>query len=553
MNELADESPRHRWIMGLAVVVFLATGAIFLPHYQYRINADATAYVTLARHYLAHRWDAAINAYWGPLLAWLLAAGLKTGLAPLLAARVVGLVIGFVGLFAVAAAGRALGLRPMWAHATALAMAVPLAGYALVLVTPDLLLAVLLLFYAATVLSDRYRGGPYRGLLAGLLGGLAYLAKSYAFPFFVAHFVAINILHAVRGWRDRRRARVGEAGVAASPTPAPAPPRSFVLRNFVAGLLVFAVIAGTWVLLLHGACGVWTIGTSGARTHAIVGPDIYPDDPLFDRLLPPPTTQGVSCWDDPTGWWSDPAAPIRLSAWQPWASPENRAHQWLLVQANGKAMSWDIACFTPLGVIALVILIGAIFSRGVGQIRRVALPLVGTVALFAAGYLLVWYEIRYLWFVVALLVLAGALALQQLVTLGPLGRGGVALLIAWLVASCALPAGRDLVARSDQDRDIHELAAVLHNRYGVHGNLASNARWPKALGVAFHLNARYFGQPPEKMTAADLPGELRRHGVDYYLVWGRDARIESAGWKDVTGGRIKGLRVYRVPLATSQP
>jgi hypothetical protein len=64
--------------------------------------------------------------------------------------------------------------------------------YALTDTTPDLLVAVILTIYIGVVIGKDYPRSLWQGAACGLLGALAYLAKAYAFPFFVAHFVAVS-------------------------------------------------------------------------------------------------------------------------------------------------------------------------------------------------------------------------------------------------------------------------------------------------------------------------------------------------------------------------
>ncbi|MDD4891848.1 MAG: glycosyltransferase family 39 protein [Phycisphaerae bacterium] len=568
---MADDASRNsggRFLFVIAVLLFLALGAIFLPHYLYRLNTDATAYVTVARLYLAGDYHAAINSYWGPLLSWLIAPLLALKLAPLTAARIANLAVGLATLCAIRSLGRQIGLSGRWASALALAMAAPLVGYALIILTPDLLLLLMLTLYAATVLPDSYRSSRWRGPAAGLFAGLAYLSKSYALPFFVAHFFAVNLLH---WFRSRRRppsplrgegrgeggpqgaASLQSSAIAAYGDESPSHTQPIrgprVCSNFLLGVLAFAMVAGAWIGMLHHKYGRWTAGSSSARTHAIVGPEIYPDDPLFNRLLPPPSDNGLSCWDDPS---TIPAMP----SWRPWESRDNMRHQWLLVRTNAMTVFWPIACFAPLGVVALAAFLVAPFRRRAARsIRRSAIPLLLTIALFAGGYLLVWAEMRYLWFVVLLLLAMGVMLIEQTFAAVALPRAAVALLVGWLVASCWLPALRELIARSDQGEDVYKLAILLREDYGLHGNIASNADWPKSLGIAFHLRARYYGQP-DGTPADKLLDDLRSHGIDYYLIWDSDPRIPpNTPMRELTTGRIKGLRVYAVSesLTPTQP
>jgi hypothetical protein len=575
----------------LAVLVFVALGLVFRTAYACRINTDATAYVSIARQCLAGDFAQAINGYWGPLLSWLMVPVLALGAEPLWAARLVELAAGLATLFAVRWLARQLGASRWSVGVVALCVAVPLANYSMILVTPDVLLLFLLTMYCGFVLPEGYRDHGLRGVGAGLFGGLAYLAKSYALPFFLVHFVLINLMHLHRassgaGFSSLRKSR---------PEGRPAPSglagegRRRVLRNFALGMLVFIAVIGLWVGLLTQKYGTFTFGTAGKRAFAMVGPEYFGEDPVFETLLAPPSPGAMSYWDDPTV--------VRLNTWGPWQSKALFQHQLKLVGGNLWEMSRQITVLFPFSVGTLLLFCGTVLaglflrreratrqsldagsdssgtspsirvdthpdSKGLPgedvspdepleSLDTVALPLLLTVAVFAGGYMPIFVEIRYLWLVVVLLILMTVLALQVLA----FGRKTLSFFLAtWLVLTCAVPALNELVARSNQGREHARLAARLARDYTVHGNLASNDCWDQVLFAAFHMKARYFGRVTKDDSSSEerLVATLMQHGIDYYLVWGAEDAFTPGPFPksrlpEVTGGGIKGLRVYSIP------
>src|SRR5262249_20172676 len=153
--------------------------------YRHLINPDGISYIDIARQYLAGHWSQAVNEYWGPLFSWLLVPLLKFGLEPLVAAKIVNLVVGFGllgGFFCLAKRYLALWLAiAMTVLVLPVVFSWTLGGY----ITPDLLLTMLLVWYVYVVLSPRFEARPGLAVVAGLLAGLAYLAKSYSLPFFI--------------------------------------------------------------------------------------------------------------------------------------------------------------------------------------------------------------------------------------------------------------------------------------------------------------------------------------------------------------------------------
>jgi len=68
------------------------------PYYQYYVDPDATAYLTISKRYATGDYTNAINGYWSPLSCWLTAAMIKNGFTAMCAAVIVNTIaaIGFL-------------------------------------------------------------------------------------------------------------------------------------------------------------------------------------------------------------------------------------------------------------------------------------------------------------------------------------------------------------------------------------------------------------------------------------------------------------------------
>src|SRR5204863_2907885 len=89
-------------------------------------------------------------------------------------------------------------------------------------------------------------------IVAGLVGGLAYLAKSYALPFVVAHF---TLVHAVRWISSRSRGS-----------------RRMVAERFLAGMVAFLAVALPWITTISLKYGHLTASTAGSYSWNLIGP-----------------------------------------------------------------------------------------------------------------------------------------------------------------------------------------------------------------------------------------------------------------------------------------
>jgi hypothetical protein len=143
-----------------------------------------------------------------------------------------------------------------------------------------------------------------------------------------------------------------------------------------------------------------------------------------------------------------------------------------------------------------------------------------------------------------LLLVLGAFAagaLCRALEIGPRGRGIV------LAVVCLSFLGTPIAGLSRAWGDgglwletAQDLAAV-----PAGARVASNGRWRQTLYVSFHGGWRYFGEPRPGASAESIEADLRRHGIEYFLVWGDPSALPFVpGWR--LAARSGALKAYRV-------
>jgi len=83
----------------IILILYLVLGLTLLGYYQYQINPDGVGYIQTAWKYLSGDFYGAVNAYWGPLLSWLLIPFLYFNQNPdyaLYSAKILSLILGFL-------------------------------------------------------------------------------------------------------------------------------------------------------------------------------------------------------------------------------------------------------------------------------------------------------------------------------------------------------------------------------------------------------------------------------------------------------------------------
>ena len=541
-------------LVGILLGYLLLCGAM-LPWFLHRVAPDAVSYLTIARKYRAWEFSDAINGYWSPLLSWLVAPLLCLGAPMEVTGKCLEIAIGAGALAAVWWLGKRLELPEGVRVWTTLALVPAVAMYALTDTTPDVLVAVLLAVYIGVVIGPDYPRSPWQGAACGLLGALAYLAKAYAFPFFLAHFLAVSGYLFVR----RRSSRVELRRLAAATA---------------AGLLVFAVVAGGWAGLLSRKYSRPTIGTTGAYQFSLHGQG-HPTD--VGGLYPPATKLAISAWEDPTD--------LSIVPRPPGASPPARPRPAVVPAAVPKVKPFlpdgpfsrlfyrvyhnlirytgTLFRLSPLWPFILLGLLIACWNVPRGGERDRWVILIGTMLLYPAGYLLIFINERFFWLITFLLSLSAGLLTTALPVLR---RKPWSTCFAVVVAlSLSLwPAWLLIRLRHHVLEETPAVAAHLRPMMPPGTRIASDLEWGITNSIAFHLDARYYGLLRPHASAQEQQQQLRQYRIEYLLVWGDPAWcpfLESAREvpiNQVAGGpqarwpRVFKLEAPRDPGATGE-
>ncbi len=287
-----------------------------------QLNNDAIAYLRLGEYYAQGNLELAVSGYWGPMLSWLIALGIKLGFAPMAAGRAAMVLSGLV--FTAGAIGLLRGVRMNgWpAILSAAIAAIATIFWSVEYVSPDLLVSGLMLGAWGILFTGSWLKERKWQAAAGTLWGLAYLAKAVAFPLAVVVTLVVAGLRLLIG---------GE--------------RKQVLLAATITVSVFTLVALPWVVTLSAKYGHFTFSTSGKINHSIVGPeDVDRYHPVF-RTFHQPDAGRVTQWEDPSR--------MDYKSWSPLA---NLSHQVKLVQKNFNTVIAHLVNFDLLfvGIISLL-------------------------------------------------------------------------------------------------------------------------------------------------------------------------------------------------------
>lgn len=441
--------PDRRWPCALGLSLLLLLGGLAAWGARTQVNPDAICYLQLASFLRDGDVAASISGYWSPLFIWSVVPFLAMGVEQLLAARLALVLWGVVGVVASDRLAARLGLAPAPRAAALVVVALTLADLATKVITPDVVVGSCLLAYAACVTHPDLLRRRRLAALAGAWAGLAYLAKSYALPFALAHV----LLTAALRWR------------AHADDPPGGPRRRDLVATVAVAVGALLLVALPWIgaLSLRHGRPTWT--TVGPIAHASAGPHAAPGTvhhPLDELRAPAPPHRSV---------WETPEVLPYPEDWSALGSRANALHQLRIVTTNAWKVlrlvsSWDLVGLTP--VLAAGPLLVLLMGRR--RLRELPPPLLewcawfpATFAVYAGGYVLVYVEDRYLRpFLLPLLVLlvaGGAGALRDALRSRSRRAWPALALLAIFCVLCAVRPARALGARafgSQATVEIHE-------------------------------------------------------------------------------------------------
>jgi hypothetical protein len=509
----------------LCLILYFAVTAVLSPFFLYNIGPDATAYISAARKYLDGHHLAAVSTHWSPLLAWLLASLMGIGFSELVAMRLLMLFSGAAFVLAVDFLAGRLSVGRDMREVMRFIIAICAASYALLSATPDLLLATIIACYLGVVFDRSYPCRKYSSILAGMLAGLGYLAKSYALPFFILHFPLASLGH----WLDSKTH---------------ANRRNIVMKTFI-GFGVFILVAAIWLPVISAKAGHFTIGSAGTYNKSFIAPGSVGHPVGNVGLIPPPDAAGMSAWDDPSS--------VPVNEWSPFGSMAEFSHLVKVVRNNTVELlvvftKWSVFSI-PILLLFLALAIRDLLKRQ--NYVQCVLPFL-TVALFASGFLPFVVKARYLWIVHALIVIMGMRALESpaIKQMRAVSRNS---LMALFIVSCIVMPVANTVVDINKGKEVYELARDLKEQ-GVSGKLASYNNGMDSHLLSFHLKAQYYGRSADRSTEEETWEELKRHRIDYYLVWEKvDNLPEFLSGLDEPVIRLANLSAFPLHYANVEP
>jgi hypothetical protein len=502
----------------LSILIYLAFAISLFPRYQYQLNPDGISYISIAQKYLAHNYTDAINGYWGPLISWLMVPFLASGLKPLVAANLLLLIIGLTVVLQSHSLIKTLNINLLLGYATISSISIIVIYFAFHTITPDLLFVSLSLAFIIKILDSSYTNDRYAGLFIGLTGSGLYFSKSFGLPFFISSFLAVSLIlyFRTRNLNERRR----------------------ILNNYISGMLIFLIISGFWISLISHKYGQFLIGTAGIYNRAISEPSSPGHPMFFAGLIDPPNNTAISIWED--------VSRLDLKNWGVFDSFKSFIYELKIICKNLLNILTFLSDFSLLLIPVLLIASARLLKTGKQFVYDNIFFLLLIITIMFSGYALIAVDPRYIWLSYIILLITGAKLLSILFEKS-LKRKSIRLVITgiFIISALAYPV-KSIFHSLDNGKYLIELNNKMTS-LNIKGRIASVGDWERSFYLSFHNGWQYYGRSSDHEESY-LENELKNKMIDYYFVWeSNENRLKFLQkYQEISGGRIEGLRIYKL-------
>jgi hypothetical protein len=502
----------------VSALLMCLTLLVIYPHYQYYIDPDGTAYLTISQRYANGDYNTAINGYWSPWSCWLTALLIKAGMAAIPSSVIINALggLGFLYISQSFFLHYRISRKLQWLQCMTLAFFLCYAVFWQSF--DDLWECFFLLCSLRMLIGVSFKNNYLLWIIYGVAGALAFFAKAYSFPFFILNTLCCTYFIS----RDNKIRWIKMSLIP------------------IGAMLVCSL---PWLCALHNKYGLWTTSTSGPLNLSwyLVGHPYWKEG--IHLLIPPPYAGSPYYWEDP--YYANGATPHFWNSLSLFGRQILRTVQncWKLLVSLA-----EISILFPLVILSAVRYFKQIASQNKKLPADILLPAI-SVALFCFGYLLINFESRYIWYIIPLGMAMGALAIQN----SP-KRLQYLLIAAFPVTFLIYPAWC-MKTMCNEGRNEYSMAQQL-KQLNIHGAFTavvspgSEARRLERL--AYFSGNQLYSNPYPHAALKDVIAEMRRYHVKYYFAYGNTSK-ESAPTDDVgkpfpelTHNSIKGLQVFLI-------
>ncbi len=489
------------------------------PVLGYNLDSDCVAYLTIAKRMANGEYLGSINGLWSPLNSALLAIFIRMGFDAWEMAKILNCIFGAIVLIQSFFLFRFFAVKRNFLWLLLPSLAVAMVQFVYFQMFGDILQLIFVLFYLFVVLVKREEGiGIGQGIFGGIIMGLAFYAKAYSFFFFVMHFMATLFWFVYQQRMLWRKAMV----------------------VYLVGICAAIAIIVPWTIALHQKYHVWSLngfaGKLNMSWYINSGKSFHSSIKL---LIPPTYSDSPSFWEDP------------YLTQGPLDGPFTSTHhfvKWVMRVVHTLIVC--IFCFQEISFLGLALCLIALFyyffyhkKRGATNQHFQAQLLIITIFVLPLGYVMMHIETRYIWLNVPLLMLLGALILQEeaFAISSKFVRQCLQLIVAFSFLIFPIYQMENLKYKN---KDLFETAERL-NADSIRGRFTSNTNDAGRMWVIAYLTgSTYYTIEKSEYSPAELRSEMKRYQVKYYFFESGNGSPEIEMISMKKNGKYGGIEVF---------
>lgn len=517
---LKPDSMKLRSYFGLIIALFIyfVTAIVLIGYFQYDFGpgADGICYLSIAQKYALGNFEDAVNGYWSPLFSWLLVPFLLKGfsqVSALKSAWILSIIIGSFNIIGMYFLTFKFKINQLLRTFFIFSLIPVTLCFVFFMLTSDLLMSSFLIFYLNFIFDPKYQNNLTIGLFCGLTGGLAYLSKSFAFPFFLVHYLIFNAIYYFKKYKKNET----------------------ILKNLLIGLTVFFLIAGAWSFQISEKYGYLTIGTSGTYNYNALGPDIQLNHPMnMFGIVSHPNPTAITPWEDPSY--------VKLYPWSPFDSIQSFTYQVNIFIKNIVKSIFILFTFSPLILPIIILSILMFFKSPNKQVKWAILCLMVTFIIFILGYLPFFVDLRYFYFLFYLVIFLGFYLIKVLNENYNIENKIFNTILVLFFIFLILSPTITLINYSN-NKAIYTVSENLKDEYKIQGNIASDSLALQTLHLSYYLDSPFYGSTDT--YSQELEKGLEENDIDYYLVWNPTKKINLAHYKEINPAEQNLPRIFK--------
>lgn len=491
------------------------------PFYQYYVDPDGTAYLTISQRYAAGDFQRAVNGYWSPWSCWLTALFIKGGIAAIPASVIINTIAAVGFLFVSHSFFVRCNIMPELQWMLDISLALLLCSAIFWQSFDDLWECFFLLCTLRLMLIETYKDRPALWVCCGIIGALAYFAKAYSFPFFILHTLCCAWIIADHN-------------------------KGLWIRMSAVAILFMIACSLPWIWALHHKYGIWATSTAGPLNTSwyLVGHPNWKQG--IDLLIPPPYPDSPYYWEDP--YYANGVAPHF------WNSLSLFGMQLLRIGYNTwklfKSM-FQLSALFPLVFLLFFLFILLVWKHSrkvISSFPHQAYILGVSFVLFPLGFLLVNFEPRYIWYMVPPGMVLGALNIQNMQE--ELRRYILAFVFPLSFIVYPLHCMKIMYREGEHE---YTVASQLR-QLNIHGTFTAIAKpgleAQRIERLAYFSGNTLYSIPKQDAAQKDILREMRRYHINYFVAYNTAAETfadeNGAPFPEVTKDQISGIRVFLV-------